>query len=390
MSVGPRLDHGAASGYNLSNCAVARSTAQTWNRAIVLPYWLLFSLCAAGALESRRHLNRAYQGGPLLMLAALFVILIMGLRFEVGGDWINYIEIYEEIRHNDLADVLFYQDPGYTLLNWLAQQIGAGIWFVNLACAVLFTWGLVKFARHQPNPWLVFVIAVPYFVIVVGMGYTRQAVAIAILLAGLATIHQHSIFRFGFYVVLAALFHKSAIVILPLVGLSVVQQRGAAAFLILILGVLLYYALLQNSVDRLIANYEVAARESEGAGLRVGMNVLPAALFLLFSKRFGLAPGEEKLWRIFSYAAFGMLGLLLVLESSTAVDRTALYLIPVQLFVLSRLPYAFPANGGANGQLALLLIAYSAAVQFVWLNYAKHAEFWVPYKAYILSEDAVA
>jgi hypothetical protein len=356
----------------------------------VLPYWLLFSLCAAGALESRRRVNRAYQGGPLLMLAALFVALMIGLRFEVGGDWLNYIEIYDEIRHNKLADVLFYQDPGYTLLNWVAQQIGAGIWFVNLSCAVLFTWGLVKFARQQPNPWLVLVVAVPYFVIVVGMGYTRQAVAIAILLAGLATIHKHSIFRFGLYVVLAALFHKSAIVILPLVGLSVVQKRGPAALLILLLGIVLYYALLQSSVDRLISNYEVAAYESEGAGVRIAMNVVPAFVFLLFSKRFGLSPAEEKLWRMFSYAALGSLALLFVLESSTAVDRVALYLIPLQLFVLSRLAYAFPVKGGANGQLALLVIAYSAAVQFVWLNYAKHAQFWIPYKAYLLTEDAVA
>jgi hypothetical protein len=354
----------------------------------VLPYWLLFSLCAAGALESRRRLSRAYQGGPLLMLAGLVVALMVGLRLEVGADWHNYMEIFDVLRYADVKDGISYQDPGYTILNWLAQRLGAGIWFVNLICAMLFTWGLVRFARTQPNPWLVMVVAVPYLVIVVAMGYTRQAVAIGLLLAGLAGIHQHSIFRFGVYIAFAALFHKSAIVVLPLVGLSVVRQRGPAALMILVLGIFLYYAVLQSALDTLMSNYEEARLESEGAGIRVAMNLVPAVLFLLFGKRFGLHPDEMRLWRIFSFAALAMLPLLFLLESSTAVDRLALYLLPLQLFVLARLPFALSPTVRANGQVVLLVIAYSALVQFIWLNYAANAANWIPYKAYWLSEAA--
>ena len=85
------------------------------------------------------------------------------------------------------------------------------------------------------------------------------------------------------------------------------------------------------------------------------------------------------MWRNFSIAAFVSLLLLFYLESSTAVDRLALYLIPLQLVVLSGVPTAFGQRGRPNGQYVALVIAYSAMIQFVWLNYAAHAGDWLPY-----------
>jgi hypothetical protein len=70
-----------------------------------------------------------------------------------------------------------------------------------------------------------------------------------------------------------------------------------------------------------------------------------------------------------------------VVPSSTAIDRLALYIIPLQLAVLSRLPIAF----NRSGSLRLVIMAYSAGVLFVWLNFAKHAEYWLPYQFYPLA-----
>lgn len=352
----------------------------------MFPYWLLFTICAAGAIEHRRRGERAVQGGPLLFATAAFAALMIGLRFQVGGDWENYLRMFEYFHFGRLSEALLASDPGYTFLNWLTQRLGAGVWLVNLFCAAIFAWGLIKFAREQPNPWLVLVVAVPYLIIVVGMGYTRQAVAIGFLLAGLATLNKHSILRFAIYIAFAALFHKTAIIVLPLVGLSIVQKRGPAALLVALIGLLLYYFLLQSAVERFLTIYEEAAYDSQGAGIRVAMNVLPAAIYLLHGKRFQLPAAENRLWRIFSYAVLGTVALLFLLESSTAVDRMALYLIPLQLVVLPRLPYAFAISGRPNGQMTLLVIAYSATVQFVWLNYATHAGYWIPYQIYPLYE----
>ena len=62
------------------------------------------------------------------------------------------------------------------------------------------------------------------------------------------------------------------------------------------------------------------------------------------------------------------------------VDRLSLYLIPLQLAVLPRVAYLFKARKLGR----LLVMLYSAAVLFVWLNFAVHAEYWVPYQFYPL------
>lgn len=346
------------------------------------PYWLLFGIFAAGSLEYRRRGAIGEQSAPLLIAGGLFIALMIGLRFEVGGDWFTYENIFEWVGYLGLAEALVAGDPGYMLLNWIGQQLGLGIWFVNLACGLIFSWGLVRFARRQPNPWLAMVVAVPYLVIVVAMGYSRQGVAIGIVLAGLAALDRTSLQRFAVYIFFAAAFHKSAVIILPLVALAASKQRVVTIGLLFVIAVLLYVLFLRSSVETLVTNYVEAGYSSQGAAIRVSMNITPALLFLLFQKRFQMDDQQRNIWKNFSYAAFGTMALLFYLEGTTAVDRLALYLIPLQLAVFSRLPDAFPIQGRPNAQVLLLVLIYCAAIQFVWLNYATHAVLWLPYKVH--------
>ena len=353
----------------------------------MFPYWILFTIFAAGSLEYRRRAAVGSEATPLLAVAGLFVALMIGFRFEVGGDWLNYVSIFEEINYSGVGVLIRAQDPGYTFVNWLVGRIGAEIWLVNLICGLIFSWGLVKFARRQPNPWLAALIAVPYLIIVVAMGYTRQGVAIGFILAGLAVVERTTILRFVIYIFLAAIFHKSAIIVLPLVALAATRRRILIVPLLGATAILLYYLFVSESIDRMVVNYVDQEYQSEGAAIRVAMNLPPALLFLLFNRRFALDEQQRKLWRNFAYAALAALLLLVVSASSTVVDRLALYLIPLQMFVLARLPEAFSARGRSSGALVLLVIGYSALIQFVWLNFATHAEFWVPYQVYPLTEQ---
>lgn len=351
----------------------------------MFPYWIIFSLCAAGAVQYRGDARRPAQGGPVLVAVGLLILLMIGLRYEVGGDWANYLGIFDEYRYANLGEAIAMGDPGYSALNWLAMQLGAQMWFVNLVCAAIFTWGLVRFIRQQPNPWLALCVAVPYLVIVVAMGYTRQAVAIGFMLAGMSEFRKHpSMIRFGVYIIAGALFHKTAVIILPIVAFAATQNRWAMIGIGGALGLVLYYLLLNAGIDTLMTNYVEAEYDAQGAAIRVSMNVLPAILYLIFQKRFGMDEFDRKLWRNFALAALAALVLLMVMNSSVVVDRLALYLIPLQLVVFSRLPFAFRKGPDANGLLTLGVIAYSAAVQFVWLTAATHADYWLPYKIWFI------
>jgi hypothetical protein len=315
----------------------------------------------------------------MLLVGMFLLTLVVGLRNEVGADWFNYVRIFSDARFKDLGSALSLGDPGYQFVNWGVEQAGAEIWLVNLICASIFAWGLLRFARAQADPWLAMVVAIPYFVVVVAMGYTRQAVALGILTAGLAALQRgSSILRFAVYVAVAALFHKTAVVVLPLVVFASKSNRVLNFIAGVALSVLCYYLFLSDSVDTLVKNYIDVRYGSEGAAIRVTMNLVPATAFLFMCKQLEFSETEERIWRAFSLAAIGLLIALFLSPSSTAVDRIALYIMPLQMAVLCRVPFLFKAQRTGYA----VVVAYAVMVQFTWLNFAAHARYWVPYHFY--------
>lgn len=349
----------------------------------MLPYWFLFFLAAWRASTNLRSKPVLTSKWPLKW-QFMFVILVLmiGLRHQVGGDWTTYAEHIRQASYDSLIQVVAQGDPAYSLLNWLAAWMGLGPYFVNTICAILFSWGLVVFCRIQPQPWLALVVAVPYLVTVVAMGYTRQGTAIGLVMLSLAALSERKILRFVAFVALAAAFHKSAVILMPLAVLAGTKRKLWMAFWIGLSTALFYGLLLQDSVETLTVNYLGAQYDSSGAAIRVVMNVVPAILFLRYRQRFVMPQVERTFWTWMSLGALAFVGLLLASPSSTAVDRVALYWIPLQLFVLSRLPDALGQQSGKNAFWVRAVVAYSAAVLFVWLAFATYAFAWLPYQFY--------
>lgn len=348
----------------------------------MLVYWSLLACFVAGSLFSQPDdRSRLAQTRVGLAAGALLIAMLIGFRYKVGGDWLQYELLFTYVGYADLGRLLEVGDSGYQLLNWAVYQGGSDLWLVNLLSGAIFSWGLLRFARTQPDPWLAMVVAIPYLVVVVGMGYTRQALAIGILMAGLASVARNrSILRFAFYVAAAALFHKTAVVVFPLVALAQPRNRLTNFLIVVAVSVLLYDFFLKDAMAGFLENYIEAQYSSQGAAIRIVMNLVPAMLLLLFRKRFPFSEQQYLIWRNFSLAAVGLAVLLVVLPSSTAVDRVALYIIPLQIAVLTQLPGSLMSSGAGKA----VIIAYAVAVMFVWLNFAVHAQYWVPYTFYPL------
>ena len=350
----------------------------------MLPYWFLFGIPAFASLFERPRCKLGHRGEPaLFFLTVLLIGLLIGLRYQVGGDWLSYIRHLLIASTIELSDIPATGDPGYVLLNWLTGRLGGDVWVVNSACAALFSWGLFSFVKAQPRPWLALSVAVPYLVIVVAMGYTRQGVAIGLAMRGLLALGgERSNLRFVLWVMAAATFHKSAVLLIPIAALAEERGRLWAAFWVGGATILAYFTLLESSIDRLMYGYVEREYDSSGAVIRIAMNALPALLLLLYRRRFAMRSYERRLWLVLALIALALVPALVLSPSSTAVDRVALYMLPLQLLVLSRVPDAFAPPERAARMLGLLVVIYSASVQFVWLNYASHANAWVPYQLY--------
>ncbi|NDD15361.1 MAG: EpsG family protein, partial [Betaproteobacteria bacterium] len=317
------------------------------------PYWILFIVAATGALTERARkpltLNVNAKSASLKAkglntswwLIAFGLTLFIGLRHEVGGDWFNYEANFQNLDFDALSvdseplGWLATREPIYRLFEWLSKELGGGIYLVNLLCAALFTYGLARFCRSLPRPWLALAAALPYLVIVVAMGYTRQGVAIGCAMAGLTALTQGLRVRYALWVLLAAGFHQTALLLLPLAVL-VSSKRWFIS--LIAMGAMASVAAILALGDTLASythGYLEAAYQSEGAFIRLSMNLLPAMLFLALANRMAMADEERRLWRWLSVGAVLLMAFYVLSPSSTAVDRIGLYLIPLQLAVFA-------------------------------------------------------
>lgn len=317
-----------------------------------------------------------------LFIPAIVIVVMIGLRREVGGDWWNYLDTFNYIKLAGFDLAMTRTEPGYAMLNWIAARFGWGIWFPNLICAALFTWGLISFCRIQPNPWLALVVALPYFIIGVGMGYTRQSAALGFVMIALVEYIRGRTPRMVIALALAPLFHSSALVVVLLIAIASVRQGIGTWALVIMLGAFLYVQL-SGEIVGLLITFSEHIYIATGAVPRLLMNVVPALIFFGFRHRFATTPAELRLWTVFSLATFGTVALMFVVSSTTVVDRVGIYLIPLQMFVLSRVPVVFGSGRRQNTLPLALIIAYSLSVQVVWLDFGTFSKPWVPYKNYL-------
>lgn len=356
----------------------------------MLTYWLMFLLPASAALFARTRRANALTGERDYRLDGMWwsivVVLtaLIGFRLEVGGDWFNYFKYLFKVRDISLGDTLLLDDPGYHLITWLSVRAGWGVFGLNLMGGAVFAIGLAVFCRSLPRPWLALAVAVPYMVIVVGMGYARQAIALGFAMLGLVALGRKSTAWFVVWVVLGATMHKSAVLLLPIAALASSRNRWWSMAWVGVVALGAYVLFLQESVDALYTNYVEAQYQSQGALIRLVMNALPAAILLGWQRRFDFSEGEAPLWRWFAIISLVLLGVLLLTPASTAVDRVALYMLPLQLVVFSHFPDVFGRRGKRNDLQVAAVVGYYAAVQFVWLNFASHSQYWLPYRFYPL------
>ena len=321
--------------------------------------------------------KQGHQGIMPWVLIWIIFTLFIGLRDQVGGDWYNYLSHFRVITYYSFDETLRRSDPGYYSINWILSTWGYDIYSLNLICGAIFTLGLIVFCRQQPNPWLAFIVAIPYLIVVVAMGYTRQAVAIGFVFGAIAALRDQQFKRFLVLVALAATFHKSAVLMIGL-GLFL-QGKGKFARFVAVsaIGFGIWSAFLAQYQDQLWKNYVEANMQSQGAFIRVAMNFLPGLVFLIFRKKWKQQYKDYTFWLIIALGS--VVSIFVVNLAPTAIDRVSLYFTPLQIVVFARLPQLLERTVSVQTSTWAVVLFY-LLVLYVWLNYATHAQYWLPYK----------
>jgi hypothetical protein len=330
----------------------------------------------------------------------ILITFIIGFRQEVGGDWFSYLNDYEYYKHSsDLLPLIFDKgshEIGYVLVNWISAKAKLDIIGVNLICAACFMGGLLQFCRKQPLPWLALIVATPFLIIVVGMGYTRQSAALGFVLLAFTQWQSRQVYCYVLLIFIATLFHKTAIFFLPFAIFLADKRKRFYIVLICILILILWSIFFKDSSISMLEHYlnvsidftgknisvhiqepGLSVYKSSGAGIRALMNSICAMVMVVFRRVFSKF-SDRQLWELLAVVSFASLPLAFL--SLTAVDRMLIYITPLQLIVWSRLPTLINNRMFRTGVLFSIVLTY-ALVLWVWFTFASNAKYWIPYKS---------
>jgi hypothetical protein len=346
-------------------------------------YWIIFGYAALMALtfpiEHRERLAVAHGAAMLLFLLGYVVLATM--RYEIGGDWKSYQAMYEETAQVGLIDAVTNNDPLFGAILWALSHLQFGVYVANGLCAALMALGVVRVGLTTRDPWLAIVMAIPYLLIVVGMGYVRQAGAIGLLMLAVTALNRRHYPATIGKLVLAAGFHSTSGIALPIFGLAMAPRRRWLSIILAAVGLTAFAYLFAMKFSIYQVGYLENKYNSSGAVVRLAMNAMPATLLLLRWRHFPIVGPARTIWSSYAVLSLATLIILRISPSSTAIDRLSLYFAPVQIIVCGTIRDLFPVRRMAAYPVRMMVVAVAAAVQIVWLMFADNAYAWVPYRS---------
>ena len=256
-------------------------------------------------------------------LAALLLIGIAGLRYETGGDWDTYAQLFREFP--DFSRLIGHPkelmaqqvEEGFVLLNALIKSLGGTVqhlfFVVTAVNLTLITCALQRYTKY-PVVALLCYYGILYFQL--EMIYIRQATAVALCFFALQYIHSHKIWKYMLIIVLACTFHRVAALMIPLYFLLdrklpvwlYAAAVGVGALLMLI-GVpwiqkifLAVASLLGDSYAQKAEYYTDNALFAVGRGLSIGfvLNLAILGVVLYFKDKLDALPHGTVMLNMFA------------------------------------------------------------------------------------------
>lgn len=345
-------------------------------------YWFIFFyLVFANFITSYKN----YISKLFFYFTVIFIFLFVGFRYKVGADWYNYLHFYKSHKYTNLESIFIGGDPAYNFLNYISHFFNYyDTFFVNAVCGFIALFFLMKSALNIEKYWLVLLIYFPYHILVVSMNYTRQAVAISISLWAFCKLLENKIIQFIFLIILAALFHKTAIALLLFLPVIIFANSQSyknlniaySGLSLILLFIIIYYFSVQEANIYLQGNEGVS---SKGFFVRWTSHLIP--LFLLY--KFNYLFKKQTYYPVILYFCILVIFMLpLGIFFSTLADRFNLYMIFFDLFVICKVF----SNSSRIDKIYLLnmLVLFYTIQMYLWFFQGHWAvKSWVPYQNYI-------
>lgn len=166
----------------------------------------------------------------LFKIAFLLITLYNALTFAYGYDWMNYYDTFLDVQAGTVDT--FFTEPGYLALMEISNYIGLS--FAQFSgCVTLIMYGSIYlFCNKMNNPNLAFFTLYGFLSFFMLTEQIRQGIALCVLLFGVYNLHNGNAKKFIIIVLLASLFHISALMALLFLFLRGASEKGIIKFIL--------------------------------------------------------------------------------------------------------------------------------------------------------------
>ena len=334
--------------------------------------YLLISAAAvaAAAIVNKTEGMRAGSRGSLLRRSCLFLIALILmvpaiLRQETGNDYLRYVEFF----HLASIDAYVPTEAGF---NWLAKAVYGLCGYENYLLlfaiyAVMTILVMLTVIRQQAEnfcfSFFLFMMFGYYFQ---SFNTMRYYFALSLSLLAMTCLLRRKYAGFVILVLLAALFHKTALITLLLYPVAARRwkKRELAGGVALGLAVLLLHEKAMELLLSLYPSWEGTVDLAAGTSISwVNIATCLAVLLLAYYVRADEDPETFRGRQLVMYRNSAYIGLLLYVFGwfIPEVSRICYYLTFTQIFYLPMLLSGFPETEQGRRQKKLLTILVIAA-----------------------------
>jgi hypothetical protein len=347
-------------------------------------YFVLFFLPVFAFFKFNRLLK--IKDNTFYNLYILLIILFVGFRYGMN-DFFLYLAHFDKTKYQLLSDFKFNSNAssyGYDLLNWLVGRLNLEFYFINILCIILGIFSFHSF-KNLPNRWILWVVVFHTGIMILSMGYVRQAFAIFFMIIAINSLIFKKIYYFFFYTILGFLFHKTAFIFFLLIFFYF-EKINYKYFLIILISTILILILESKSLYKLYYLYveqstlRGAGGESLGVYYRLPISIVVAVLFLIYKEHLSKNFIERKIYVFFSFYVFFLIPI--SFASTTLADRMLLYSFPLSLVTFCRFENIF-INKKHKYIVNILIILIQFINLFYWSLFSNTGIAWSIYRSYL-------
>lgn len=294
----------------------------------------------------------------LFILSISLPIFISTFRYKVGTDYLAYRESYYEIIEKmvDFKSIIsYYQEPLYVFINLMAYKIFnsyTGLLFIASLIFMTLSLKTIMLYKDKISLSLAYFI---FFMTTFSLAFNgvRQMLAVSIIFYSYKYIYEKKLFKYILLILLASLFHKSAIVCLLLYFIWSDNGKNNKSFYVTTLATIIALPLIALVVRKICfslgiyTKYFLHYEATQTYGFL--LYILPVLIILILEKK---DKNENNSMINFLSRLYILQIPMQILGNYIAYgDRLAMYLAPAQILLL---PYY--ANSVKKNKLIINII----------------------------------